>query len=68
MVLHQRRCKYILVVHKLLYRFILLVFIEVTTISDLYCRYDDGSEGSFVAEGGHACKCGANCKCDPCNC
>ncbi|GKB35895.1 metallothionein-like protein 1 [Tanacetum coccineum] len=30
--------------------------------------YDDGSEGSFVGEGGQACKCGANCKCDPCTC
>ncbi|KAA8543881.1 hypothetical protein F0562_021942 [Nyssa sinensis] len=29
--------------------------------------YSEGSE-SFVAEGGHACKCGANCTCDPCKC
>ncbi|KAI3750064.1 hypothetical protein L2E82_20688 [Cichorium intybus] len=30
--------------------------------------FAEGSESSFVAEGGHACKCGDNCKCNPCNC
>nr|GMD87429.1 metallothionein-like protein type 2 [Ipomoea batatas] len=27
-------------------------------------------EGSSekATEGGHACKCGSNCTCDPCNC
>nr|XP_043636319.1 metallothionein-like protein type 2 [Erigeron canadensis] len=30
--------------------------------------YADGSESSFVAEGGCGCKCGDNCKCNPCNC
>ncbi|PWA40401.1 metallothionein-like protein 1 [Artemisia annua] len=30
--------------------------------------YAEGSESSFVAEGGCSCKCGDNCKCNPCNC
>ncbi|KAB1768084.1 hypothetical protein FKQ75_29920, partial [Klebsiella pneumoniae] len=30
--------------------------------------FSQGSEMSFVTEGGHACKCGSNCTCDPCNC
>ncbi|KAI3760486.1 hypothetical protein L1987_50881 [Smallanthus sonchifolius] len=30
--------------------------------------YGEESESSFVAEGGHGCKCGDNCKCNPCNC
>ncbi|GMP49380.1 hypothetical protein CsSME_00016381 [Camellia sinensis var. sinensis] len=28
----------------------------------------EGSEKSSGAEGGHACNCGSNCECDPCNC
>ncbi|KAK3012789.1 hypothetical protein RJ639_010225 [Escallonia herrerae] len=30
--------------------------------------YYEGTEKSFGAEGVHACKCGSNCKCDPCTC
>ncbi|KAK3020244.1 hypothetical protein RJ639_045568 [Escallonia herrerae] len=30
--------------------------------------YYEGTEKSFGAEGGHACKCGSNCTCDPCTC
>ncbi len=30
--------------------------------------YSEGAEPSLTAEGGHGCKCGENCKCDPCNC
>ncbi|KAA8549266.1 hypothetical protein F0562_000950 [Nyssa sinensis] len=30
--------------------------------------YAEGSEKSDGAEGGHACKCGSNCTCDPCTC
>ncbi|XP_059660740.1 metallothionein-like protein 1 [Cornus florida] len=30
--------------------------------------YAEGSEMSFGAEGGHACKCGKSCTCNPCKC
>ncbi|XP_059660741.1 metallothionein-like protein 1 [Cornus florida] len=30
--------------------------------------YAEGSEMSFGAEGGHTCKCGDKCTCDPCTC
>ncbi|KAL3537338.1 hypothetical protein ACH5RR_000704 [Cinchona calisaya] len=29
---------------------------------------DESAEKSIGTEGGHACKCGSNCKCDPCTC
>ncbi|WOG87489.1 hypothetical protein DCAR_0206717 [Daucus carota subsp. sativus] len=30
--------------------------------------FSQGSEVIFAAEGGHACKCGSNCTCNPCKC
>lgn len=32
-----------------------------------FCSSFEGA-GEKATEGGHGCKCGANCTCDPCNC
>ncbi|XAR58991.1 hypothetical protein NMG60_11014599 [Bertholletia excelsa] len=40
----------------------------VTGVAPVMKTFSEGSEKTFKAEGGCACKCGSNCKCDPCNC